>query len=123
MKLGLPHNSVHSTSQIGAEFKATESKEKIHEPTSGGWCCCLSFVSLGVGLGSIALAVIVSPFFAILVALGVVTFICICCGIYQVDPNSARILMLYGEYIGSVKKNGLFWTNPFYSKIPISQQL
>ncbi len=41
-------------------------------------------------------------------------------GFFYVNPNSSRVLVLFGEYIGTVKKNGFFWVNPFYIKQSIS---
>ena len=37
-----------------------------------------------------------------------------------VGPNSSKMLLLFGEYKGSLKENGLFWVNPFYSRIKLS---
>ena len=41
-------------------------------------------------------------------------------GFFYVNPNGSRVLVLFGEYMGTVKKNGFFWTNPFYTKKKIS---
>lgn len=41
-------------------------------------------------------------------------------GFFFVNPNSSRVLVLFGAYKGSVKKNGFYWVNPFYSKQKIS---
>ncbi len=41
-------------------------------------------------------------------------------GFFFVNPNGSRVLTLFGEYKGTVKKNGFFWVNPFYSKKNIS---
>jgi len=41
-------------------------------------------------------------------------------GFIMVQPNGSRVLLLFGEYIGTVKKNGFFWVNPFYTKKRIS---
>ena len=37
-------------------------------------------------------------------------------GLFTVDPNEARVLQLFGGYVGTVKEDGLRWANPFYSK-------
>ena len=37
-----------------------------------------------------------------------------------VAPNSSKVLLLFGEYKGSVKESGLFWVNPFYSRTKLS---
>ncbi len=41
-------------------------------------------------------------------------------GFIMVQPNNSRVLLLFGEYIGSVKQNGFYWVNPFYTKKKIS---
>jgi regulator of protease activity HflC (stomatin/prohibitin superfamily) len=34
-------------------------------------------------------------------------------GLFVVSPGEARVLQLMGSYVGSVKNEGLWWTNPF----------
>ncbi len=41
-------------------------------------------------------------------------------GFMLVNPNSSRVLLLFGKYVGTVKENGFFWANPFYYKKKIS---
>lgn len=41
-------------------------------------------------------------------------------GFFYVNPNGSRVLVLFGKYIGTVRKNGFFWVNPFYAKKKIS---
>lgn len=41
-------------------------------------------------------------------------------GFFTVNPNSSRVFVLFGEYKGTVKENGFFFTNPFYTKQKIS---
>ena len=41
-------------------------------------------------------------------------------GFIMVQPNGSRVLLLFGDYKGTVKKNGFYWVNPFYSKKKIS---
>jgi regulator of protease activity HflC (stomatin/prohibitin superfamily) len=41
-------------------------------------------------------------------------------GLFIVNPNEARVMVLFGKYAGSVRQNGFFWANPFYSKKKIS---
>lgn len=52
--------------------------------------------------------------------LGIVTAIIISIGFIMVQPNNSRVLLLFGKYVGSVKKNGFYWVNPFYTKKKIS---
>lgn len=41
-------------------------------------------------------------------------------GFVLVNPNSSRVLLLFGKYVGTIKDNGFFWVNPFYNKKKIS---
>ena len=36
------------------------------------------------------------------------------------DPNEAKVLTLFGEYVGTVKTDGFFWVNPLTSKKKVS---
>ena len=49
-----------------------------------------------------------------------ILFIMILPGFFYINPNSSRVLTLFGKYIGTVKENGFFWANPFFGKRPIS---
>ena len=37
-------------------------------------------------------------------------------GFMQIEPNEARVMIFFGKYEGTVKENGYFWVNPFYTK-------
>ena len=41
-------------------------------------------------------------------------------GHFVVPPNSARVLQLFGDYVGTAKVSGLRWANPFLTKKLIS---
>jgi regulator of protease activity HflC (stomatin/prohibitin superfamily) len=41
-------------------------------------------------------------------------------GLFVVSPNSARVLQLFGDYVGTAKRPGLRWANPFLTKKLIS---
>ena len=34
-------------------------------------------------------------------------------GLFTLQPNEARVLVLFGKYVGTVKKEGFHWANPF----------
>jgi regulator of protease activity HflC (stomatin/prohibitin superfamily) len=44
-------------------------------------------------------------------------------GMFTIGPNEARVLQLFGRYIGTCKDEGWRWVNPFYSKRPISLRM
>ncbi|MBE7499181.1 MAG: SPFH domain-containing protein [Verrucomicrobiales bacterium] len=39
-------------------------------------------------------------------------------GFFTLQPNEARVLVLFGEYRGTVRRSGFHWGNPFYSNGP-----
>jgi regulator of protease activity HflC (stomatin/prohibitin superfamily) len=43
-------------------------------------------------------------------------------GHFTLQPNTARVLLLFGEYRGTVKESGFWWTNPFNTKMLVSQR-
>jgi regulator of protease activity HflC (stomatin/prohibitin superfamily) len=53
---------------------------------------------------------------------GVVLFLTIMAmaGLFTVNPNDAKVLTLFGRYMGSVRDAGLWYANPFYAKKRIS---
>ncbi len=54
------------------------------------------------GVGLIILGVLLIP-----------TAILLPVGMFSLQPNEAQVLVLFGKYVGTVKKDGLHWTNPF----------
>jgi len=44
-------------------------------------------------------------------------------GVFAVNPNEARVLQLFGKYVGTAKEPGLRWANPFYTKSKISTRI
>src|SRR6185436_2452347 len=39
------------------------------------------------------------------------------CGHFTLQPNEARVLILFGAYRGTVRTSGFWWANPFYSRL------
>ncbi len=57
---------------------------------------------------------ILSGMFTIVVCLFIMA------GFFIVNPNESSVLVLFGDYQGTVKENGFFWANPFLKKRKIS---
>ena len=38
-------------------------------------------------------------------------------GHFTLQPNEARVLILFGAYKGTIRQSGFWWANPFYSRI------
>jgi regulator of protease activity HflC (stomatin/prohibitin superfamily) len=52
--------------------------------------------------------------------LGVLVLFLMLPGFFVVQPNQARVLVLFGDYLGSVRQNGFYWANPFAAKKVVS---
>jgi regulator of protease activity HflC (stomatin/prohibitin superfamily) len=56
----------------------------------------------------------------ILAVTSLLIFILLVKGFIVIGPNSSKVLLLFGDYKGSIKQSGLFWVNPFYNKTSLS---
>jgi regulator of protease activity HflC (stomatin/prohibitin superfamily) len=67
-------------------------------------------------------ALIVSIVYKILALLipSALLFILTLPGYFFINPNGSMVLTLFGAYKGTVKANGFYWANPFYTKQRIS---
>jgi regulator of protease activity HflC (stomatin/prohibitin superfamily) len=97
--------------------RATTSQEKPLRALSGFPMLLVNLVL--VSAAPIALAVTTEPrphaliFFALAVsALGVLSLK----GHFTLQPNEARVLILFGHYRGTVRDSGFHWALPFYSR-------
>lgn len=49
--------------------------------------------------------------------IGAVICIIILAGLHIVNPNEAIVMTLFGQYYGTIKKQGFYWTNPFVTLV------
>jgi len=88
--------------------------EKVFSPAPGFLMLFLEIIIVGAGiLGMIFLR---NPLFVALIIIG--SFMLI--GLVIVNPNESVVLVFFGAYKGSIKENGFFWINPFYTRKKIS---
>ena len=80
--------------------------------------CGVLCLILGTNTGSVSGLFL--AFGIIFMVVGFLTGLCTLCGITCIDPNSAVIITFMTRYVGTIKKNGIFWTNPFYSRSRMS---
>jgi regulator of protease activity HflC (stomatin/prohibitin superfamily) len=88
--------------------------EKIISPLNG---------YLSVALLILTIALIVFGFSTNNQVLGIAlipVFVFLVKGLVIISPNTSKVLLLFGDYKGSVKQNGLFWINPFYNRTTLS---
>ncbi len=98
--------------------------EKVFRPMSG-WFPLIVVLLLPVGaLGCFITAAHsygITQGLAVIcgVALVITAFISLF-GFQAVAPNDSRVLLLFGNYKGTIKESGFYWVNPFYSKRKLS---
>jgi regulator of protease activity HflC (stomatin/prohibitin superfamily) len=44
-------------------------------------------------------------------------------GLFMIHPNEAKVLQLFGKYVGTVHEPGLKWANPFFQKTAVSTRV
>ncbi|HEY3854674.1 MAG TPA: SPFH domain-containing protein [Verrucomicrobiae bacterium] len=104
--------------------KSSESVERSNSTLSGWLMLPLNIAFL---LGSLALVFYMviakgnhfglPAWFLITAAiLGTIGSTIMMTGFFTLQPNEARVLVLFGEYKGTVRMSGFHWANPFYSK-------
>ncbi len=82
--------------------------EKSNQPISAYLMLLLFLVLLGSMIAGLVilqhpLPLVLAPFILLIAK-----------GFMIVNPNDSKVLTLFGDYRGTVKKNGFYWTNPFY---------
>jgi regulator of protease activity HflC (stomatin/prohibitin superfamily) len=88
--------------------------EKIYKPVSGYLMIVVALALIAIGIAG---PLVTHNFFLFLVS-GVGLFML--AGFFFINPNDSMVLVLFGEYKGTVKENGFYWVNPFFSKKRIS---
>ena len=92
-------------------------KEIVIRPVSG-------YLALGIivilGLGAILVFTGGNPPVGI-AALLLTVFLAV--GLFMVHPNEAKVLQLFGKYVGTAREPGLRWANPLYAKSAVSMRV
>jgi regulator of protease activity HflC (stomatin/prohibitin superfamily) len=92
---------------------------EIARPSPSGYL----WVAIGLALAAAGIFLLVRPMGLPFLALGVALVVLgafVLAGLYMLQPNEAAILLLFGEYVGTDRSEGLRWANPFYRKQKIS---
>jgi regulator of protease activity HflC (stomatin/prohibitin superfamily) len=88
--------------------------EKVIKPVNGYLALFISLIMFGVAIYGFTM-VEGYPNILWMSVPALITTILIWKGIMIVQPNHSRVLVLFGKYVGTVKDNGMFFVNPFYS--------
>jgi len=88
--------------------------EKVFSAAPGFLMLFLEIVIIGIGIGG--LIYLHNLWFLALFVIGIFMLI----GLVIVNPNESMVLVLFGAYKGTIKENGFFWVNPFFTRKKIS---
>ncbi|MCB9014224.1 MAG: SPFH domain-containing protein [Lentimicrobiaceae bacterium] len=97
----------------------TKEQEKFVRPRSGYVMLLLVFALIGLAVFSL-INYNETLWITILSIVVLIADIVLLPGFLVVNPNESSVLVLFGDYIGTVKHNGFFWVNPFYTRKKIS---
>ena len=89
--------------------------EKTFKPFSG-----YLFLLLFLGLIAAGITGLVQNWNPGIPGISLILATLISTGFFFINPNSSRVITLFGKYMGTVKDNGFFWANPFFTKKGIS---
>jgi regulator of protease activity HflC (stomatin/prohibitin superfamily) len=81
------------------------------------------FIAIGLALIAVGAFLIVRPMSLLTLLAGILLVVSgalVMAGLYMLQPNEAAILLLFGQYTGTDRSDGLRWANPFYKKRKIS---
>lgn len=74
-------------------------------------CCISCGFAFNAGLNAVGI------FMLLLGITGFITFSIMCGGFHIINPKEALVLTLFGNYYGTIKTPGFFYTNPFAGAI------
>jgi SPFH domain / Band 7 family len=108
-------------------------KERRIQSLSGGVALLLAIAAAGAAIALLATKLPAHPDAPGagkqigMVAIGAcalgLTSLMLLIGLISVGPNEARVLQLFGRYVGTAKDEGLRWVNPLYAKRSLSLRM
>jgi len=96
--------------------------EKVLKPVNGFLVLIISLICIGGAIFFFSIAA-AEPMWSIVGVLLCIAALFIWKGLMIIQPNNARVLNFFGKYVGSVKDNGLFFVNPLYATIRLTQRV
>ena len=76
------------------------------------WCATIFCFILSIMEGESGRPVVI---WVILTALLLIASNICCCGFSMLEPNQAKVMTFFGKYVGTFRKTGFYWLNPFMS--------
>ena len=96
-------------------------REIERKATSGYWVLAVLILLTIADVWALVLQIQAENVWGIVgLSVALLVLIALYLGVFIVNPNEAKVLQLFGKYVGTVKAPGLRWANPFYSKKRVS---
>jgi len=92
---------------------------------SSGYLMIVVLLSAQLATGyAIFTAIVAQSIPGMVVAVLVSAIVLVCwAGLFMVHPNEAKVLQLFGKYVGTTHDSGLKWANPFFAKVAVSTRI
>ena len=94
--------------------------EKEKKLMLSGYLSVLIIIALIIVAISLMVNANENPVPMIIAGILILVVILLAKGLIVINPNESMVLVLFGEYKGTVKKNGFFFVNPFYIRKKIT---
>ena len=78
----------------------------------------IALIVLGVNIGESAQGITTGVGGGVLLLVAIIMW----CGMMQLEPNEARVMLFFGKYKGTFTKVGFYWVNPFLSAKKLSMR-
>jgi regulator of protease activity HflC (stomatin/prohibitin superfamily) len=98
---------------------------EIKRKVLSGYLMIVVLAVMQLGLAYVVVRAVQTQSLAILIPTAIVSIIVLICwgGLFMVHPNEAKVLQLFGKYVGTAHEPGLKWANPFFSKMAVSTRI
>ncbi len=95
---------------------------EVKRTVASGYLALVLLAAAQLGLGYMIFLALKQGAWVGLVAYSLLSIIVLVCwaGLFLVHPNEAKVLQLFGKYVGTCHDPGLKWANPFYMKTSVS---
>lgn len=99
-------------------------REKVREVPSGYLMILMLLVAQAISIYAMVSAIASQSIWGTVAAVLANLFVAfLWAGLFMVNPNEAKVLQLFGKYVGTVREPGLRWANPLYWKSKVSTRV
>lgn len=98
--------------------------EQVRKVSSGYlMLVLLAVLQLGCGYGVFRAGLVQSIPGLVVAVLASIIVLIMWAGLFMIHPNEAKVMQLFGKYVGTAHDPGLKWANPFFAKTAVSTRI